>query len=430
MTGQQQRTRRIHFVVASFVGFLFCSYHIYSWNVVIVSNINDHEHTKSNKNNVTSPFRKLLLSVPFYVYDDIPWVNATYGDERLELNALSVKNPKHYDDFFFMKAALKHPMRTLDPTQAKLFVIPSLQNMFDSRSYFKDKDLCVGEICNKQLMQLAADFILNSTSFKKYPERHIAMASHYARHEKWWKGKLGKSMPLVLWDSHNIGFENKKTNSPNRCSFPKLHVGTACSLQNKTEDVTMIASLKPNDDRYHNRFSICSWIHLQNHSNVSVEGSVPALRSGPCGWGETCPALARAKLGFHARGDTLGSNRLMDTILSGTVPIFTLRKQYDILPDFIEFERISYFIDMKKVQHPDSFLHQLEAILQDTDTYGQKLDLILQHRHLFDWHTLHPFDLYLYRLQVQLYPDTAHPLDFYGTNETIVVLHPNTNATH
>jgi hypothetical protein len=58
-----------------------------------------------------------------------------------------------------------------------------------------------------------------------------------------------------------------------------------------------------------------------------------------CGRGAQCPTLAEFKFGFHSKGDTLGSNRLMDNILSLTIPIFTQKEQYNILPDWYDWTK-------------------------------------------------------------------------------------------
>ena len=34
----------------------------------------------------------------------------------------------NFDDYYFVKAALRHPMRVPNPAQAKLFVVPTLNN--------------------------------------------------------------------------------------------------------------------------------------------------------------------------------------------------------------------------------------------------------------------------------------------------------------
>jgi hypothetical protein len=76
----------------------------------------------------------LLLSVPFYVYDELDWSNMTIGG-----NPVSAVTGKHTNDYWFLQTSLRHPMRTRDPAQAKLFVVPILMNIYDNmRKYFKE----------------------------------------------------------------------------------------------------------------------------------------------------------------------------------------------------------------------------------------------------------------------------------------------------
>jgi hypothetical protein len=53
---------------------------------------------------------------------------------------------KHSDEYWFLQASLHHPMITLDIANAKLFVIPTLQNLF-----FHRLELCHGldDLCWK-----------------------------------------------------------------------------------------------------------------------------------------------------------------------------------------------------------------------------------------------------------------------------------------
>jgi hypothetical protein len=90
---------------------------------------------------------------------------------------------------------------------------------------------------------------------------------------------------------------------------------------------------------------------------------VTAYSMSLCGAGQQCPALANARLGFHVRGDTYGSNRLIDTLLSGTVPIFTFDEQYNVVPDWINWKLLSYFA---RVSHGETvFLSDIDVIVAD-----------------------------------------------------------------
>ena len=97
----------------------------------------------------------------------------------------------------------------------------------------------------------------------------------------------------------------------------------------------------------------------------------------------------------------------MDTILSGTVPIFTHPEQYDILPSWIDWSQLSYFVTMtSSTTNKGEFLKSLDDILKDDKGYRQRHQAVLQHRSLFDWTTLYPFDAYMFMLQKDVYPET------------------------
>jgi hypothetical protein len=384
-------------------------------NTFIQSN---HTTTASTS---TKSLHKLLLSVPFYVYEDLAWQGARWDRKPIK-DFVNGSHSKHTDDYWFMRNALRHPMRTLNASEAQLFVIPSLHNFYDSRAFFKTHMLCLKGVCNRKLMLSAAETVTSSPYFQNRSEAHLAVVSHFAHHKPWWSNGMPDLYKAMLNRSSNIQFEDFKTNDPDRWSAPKLHVGQACSLQcHKIYDVAMIATLKPDDERFRDRETICSWLHPYTINNTHTHGG-SLFRMQHCGWGTMCPALADAKLGFHVRGDTPGSSRLFDTLLSGTVPIFTLREQYHVLPDWFDWERISYFMDMRTLKEP-TFVRELSAILNDTKTYQRKLDLVLANRHLFDWTGLYPFDTYMYMLQAFLYPDKRHdPTTFFAPDEPSSIL--------
>jgi len=85
----------------------------------------------------SSPFLQVLddpnaiLTAKFYVYDDLDWMSMRCAGfsvaELLGDNVYEGGNGVE-DDFFFMKSALRHPLRTLNPNEAVLFVVPALLN--------------------------------------------------------------------------------------------------------------------------------------------------------------------------------------------------------------------------------------------------------------------------------------------------------------
>jgi hypothetical protein len=352
--------------------------------------------TLQNSHNTTPSSPPLLLSVPFYVYEELAWENATMGGLPIEKVVTSGDFTKHSNDYWFMKASLRHPMRTNDPAQAKLFVIPLLMNLYSARVYHHNVPLCWNELCDRELLVHAKNVLNQSQWIHQYPERHLVTTSHYGYHLK---GKL--KMPAVLrqalYECPSITFEQKIFNRKEQLRFSSYLVGNPCpTSETKLYDFALIATLKPTDERFADRQHICEWIH--NTSSSALNISVPI-----CGTGVQCPTLAQSKFGFHVRGDTLGSQRLMDTLLSGTVPIFTRIEQYRVQPPWIDWDKLSYFVN---VTTQSTFIESLTNILQDERGYQQRHEAVLRHRPLLDWHTLYPFDTYLYMLQAEVYPET------------------------
>jgi hypothetical protein len=98
----------------------------------------------------------------------------------------------------------------------------------------------------------------------------------------------------------------------------------------------------------------------------------------------------------------------MDTMLSGTVPIFTHTQQYAVQPSWINWTTLSYLIDLDKIVTQKPFLEAINRILVDDGLLEQKHQAVLENRQLFDWTTLFPFDTYMYMLQAHMYPETRH----------------------
>jgi hypothetical protein len=141
--------------------------------------------------------------------------------------------------------------------------------------------------------------------------------------------------------------------------------------------------------RFQSRRDICNWFSRATNYSVSH-----------CGQGAQCPALSQARYGFHVKGDTLGANRLQDTILSGTVPIFTHPDQYKVLPNFIPWKALSEFVNVTTYE---SFTASLDAILsQPPEVYETKRQLVLQWRDAVDVTTKVPFDLYMSEFATRL----------------------------
>jgi hypothetical protein len=219
-----------------------------------------------------------------------------------------------------------------------------------------------------------------SEHFKKSNgTNHMVVLSHfYAR-------KIPSQYTNLL-KCNTLGFEDEIPESAkpfDRIRTPGFYVGNPCNVvEEKTHDFAMIATFKHNltnawksqQLNFQSRADVCDWLGT-DHS-VSQ-----------CGPGDQCPALALARYGFHVRGDTWGSNRLMDTIMSRSIPIFTALEQYDILPQFYPWKQVSYYIN---VSNKEDFLKDINDLLNRPESdYQAKLRIIDENMHLLN-HTL-PF---------------------------------------
>lgn len=331
----------------------------------------------------------LLLNVPFYVYEDLLWIEkGTIGDLTVQ-EWIKERKVKHTDDFWFAKASLTHPMRTLDPNQAQLFVVPTLLNEICDQMVWIRKGLCVNGACDIQLMEQVDQYLANSTWFQRNQGNdHVLVASHYLAHQI--------LQPFHhLAKCHVIGFEDRLWNAPNRLTLPSTYVGKPCPPQpnDKTHDFALVASIKPRPT-HRRRANVCTWLQQEQQQHH--------YRVAACGESEQCPNLSGAKFGFHVEGDTLGSQRLMDTILSETVPIFTHPGQYDILPSWIDWEAVSVHVN---AESPQMFSQTLQDVTHDEAGYHSRMKQIRENRKLFDWTTQYPFDAYMYAFARQTIPE-------------------------
>lgn len=192
-----------------------------------------------------------------------------------------------------------------------------------------------------------------------------------------------------LYKCNTLGFEDEVPEAAkafDRIRIPGFYVGNPCPpVAKKTHDFAMIATFKHNltnvwkiqQRAFQSRADVCEWLG-------------PDKRVRKCGPGDQCPALAEARYGFHVRGDTWGSNRLMDTIMSRSVPIFTAQEQYDILPSFYPWREVSYFVN---VSNKEDFLKGIDGILARPEAeYEEKIRLIDEHMHLLNHTRQYQFD--------------------------------------
>jgi Exostosin family len=331
----------------------------------------------------------LLLSVPFYIYEELNWLDTGYRGNKTFHEILRNQEKKHQEDLHFYNAALRHPMRTRRPEEAKLFVVPFLSSIVIASLIYKDPaTLCVNTTCGKDLLASLDQSLGNSKWFQRNEGKdHLATITYFGFAHQFVKGRRQYKN---LMKCHVIQWgEEKKVNIVSRLAFNTFYVGTKCPLSPKTSDLAMVARDKPRA-RFQSRRDICRWVKGTNYS-------MPI-----CGAGQQCPALAEARFGFHVRGDTYGANRLLDTLLSGTVPIFTHQEQYDLMPEWIDWSQLSYFAP---VTNKTTFLSSLHTILEDKEVSARKLKNVVKNSDLFDWETPIPFDTYMYMLQAHLWPE-------------------------
>lgn len=340
------------------------------------------------------------LTVPFYMYDSpaLDWVNATLDGKPYAPAGLDDKafNAKHDDDFFMLLAARKHPLRTLDPSKAKLFYVPVMMNAILDRGsgyQLERGEFCVNGQCFQKgrsrrhlLIKMVDDALGKSPYFQRSDGKdHVVTLSHFSA-----RG-LSEDM-LNIHKCNSIIFEKEITKGakqfPDRIRIPGMYIGNPCEPVQKTHDFAMIASIRDDDDipayrkkLFKPRGKVCRWL-----------AEIDCLVS-TCGSGSQCPALGVARYGFHVRGDTWGSNRLMDTIMSRTVPIFTNEVQYEIVPSFYPWKSVSYLVN---ISTPEAFQISIKSILErPANEFDEKLEAIEDNMYLLNHTKPYMFDRFM-----------------------------------
>lgn len=360
------------------------------------------------------------LRVKFYVYENgLNWENATIMSESVGTFKYPKGEPlvhfKHSSDYWMLQAALRHPLRTTDPAQAKLFYVPTLMNVLFEMKHSSSRvgmplNLCVNGTCGFDALMKSANQLLGESPYFQASQGydHILVSCHsdsdaaYTKSQAFYNGRHRNH----LWATSKIIFEDRfrppiVDADPKRQPhhIPHLYVAHGCpynSTTTKEQDLAMIASLHYEQTnsvvkaRFKPRRDLCEWLSPQNATTMNTLNYSMAI----CGEGNQCPALSQARYGFHVAGDTLGANRLQDTILSGTVPIFTDLQQYNILPSFIPWRDLSEHVTLKS---EEDFRHSLAAILQQPSHvyktkrqmvlfYSPALDLVHSSHVAFDWY--------------------------------------------
>lgn len=253
---------------------------------------------------------------------------------------------KHSDDYYFSRIASdsRHPMRTTDPSKAKIFVVPVLINAIaENLAVYRNgadrgrQKICWNGMCGAEILRYADRFLANSSWYRRSNGRdHLLVAGHWNVHRLLGRhygnssnNNTNENTPATvqpLRQMNTIRFEDRdfaiappasNDNSNRYYSAASTYVGKGCSdtsardgigTRRRTHDFAFIANMPPHKFEFRREF--CSF--LNSSSQFAVVG---------CGPMHECPALSRAKFGFHMKGDTFGSNRLMNTLLSNTVPI-------------------------------------------------------------------------------------------------------------
>lgn len=343
----------------------------------------DVEASISSLDLVVPNTRPCRLEVPFYVYQDstLNWENFSFSKQQHP----EYSEFKHSDDLWLYRASLRHPQRTLDPNQAKLFFVPFLLNAVSERR------MCLPSI-NQQTGETSERCFERPGHAFRFADKQLAMSKYFQR-----SGGIDHVIVISHWlapprkipnllSCNLINFEGRiPIPYPNASFLPSFYVGQPCPLLpkspiwNKPKDFALVATFKPNMPQFTSRQNICQW--LQNYS-VSH-----------CGPGQQCPAVAEAKYGFHPRGDTWGSNRVMDLVLSRTIPLFTDPQQYDLLPPFVPWRNLTYLINVStRSQFDKSLQHLLSRPPSDNE---MKRQLIEDYMHLFDHRQIYQFDAYM-----------------------------------
>jgi hypothetical protein len=159
--------------------------------------------------------------------------NATVNGKVLDDFIAGSKYVKHFDDYYFVKAALKHPMRVPHPAQAKLFVVPTLYNIvFDGD--LSEYRICAKDNCNRhEIMRRAGSFLENLTWFQRHGGRdHVVVSSHY---------KSRDNTVEAFRRCNVIIFEDTRISNTDRLNIPKFYCSLPCLLEHKkTHDFAMV----------------------------------------------------------------------------------------------------------------------------------------------------------------------------------------------
>ena len=358
-----------------------------------------------------------LLSVPFYIYEeeflrDENLLNFTdmYHQHLKESRSpvsVSVANEshvtfeeylelrgdfKHAGDLHFVRAALEHPSRVLNPEDAKIFVVPSLLVDYTFRVHYFPEQLKRDAFSHLKRMDA---FLNNSVWFKKSNgANHIALN---VLMRGGWILERAKFLPrcnVIQFEESGIVSKERPIISKevmhNRTMFKVFYVGKPCNstaIEEKSHDFTFVGTMHKHkhglNKHFEDRRNMCEWLLNRTNRTVTVCGRAKSSH---------CPHLSQSWFGFHARGDTKSANRLFDTLLSGTVPVFTLKEHYHCQPDWYKWDILSYFAD---VRNETKFLEDIDNMTKNKTDIIIKTQNVRDNMDLFNWKTNVPFDIYM-----------------------------------
>ena len=229
----------------------------------------------------------MLLNVPFYVYQELLWVDESvvvHSNDTSTVIAtakdwiLLHQEVKHSEDYWFAQAALQHPMRTLNASQAKLFIVPGLFNtvvdliMNERQRKYYGATLCWQRhgLCGLELLRYADDLLQSAPWFQRSQGKdHLLVASH-------WRSDWYMVNYTNLYNCNVIGMEDRQSNARDRLHFPSTYVGRRCESSSTTDpnnnkrfDFAFIADLVTPSPMFENRRDMCKWMMNSSDNRYS-----------------------------------------------------------------------------------------------------------------------------------------------------------------
>jgi hypothetical protein len=287
----------------------------------------------------------------------------------------------------------------MDPNAAVLFVVDAYINhlaITSNSGYPFLNSCCLSGICGADLLVDYDAALSQSQWFRRHGGRdHVLVASSPEE-----TISILSDLNLnALSAANRISFETN-TISNGRLWIASTYVGRKCQPQSKTVDVSFIGALHPDRVSHELRRQACKW--LSNQTDVTA---------GACGEGDQCPVVGQSRLGLHIRGDTVGANRLVDILLSESVPVLTNARQKNVLPLFLPWDKMTFLVDSdnSSLNHEASlptvsgshFVSSLKHIL-DNGYYAEVHKFNQEHciSSLLDWEAnAHMAELYMAAFQ-------------------------------